>query len=147
MSRRYGRAPDTPSCLEDNPGACPYCGSFVVYKDSSVIYGKSYGMAWICANYPECDSYVGCHPGTRKPLGRIANKELRIAKSRVHKLFDPLWQAKVKRDSCSIKSARSAGYVWLASRLGIPVEKCHVGMFDLKLCAAAVVILSSYYRR
>lgn len=43
---------------------CPYCGRTAELKDSAVIYcGTSYGMAWVCSGFPECDAYVGCHIG------------------------------------------------------------------------------------
>ncbi|WP_088258626.1 zinc-finger-containing protein [Fimbriiglobus ruber] len=36
-----------------------------------------------CERYPTCDAYVGCHPGTETPLGRLANKELRAGSSKL----------------------------------------------------------------
>ena len=68
---------------------CDYCGRQAEYVDSKVIYGKSYGMMYLCRN---CMAYVGVHKGTDKPLGRLANAELRYWKKRAHAVFDPLWQ-------------------------------------------------------
>lgn len=45
---------------------CPYCGAEAQLMDSEVIYGRSFGYAWVCSNFPSCDSYVGCHPSTKK---------------------------------------------------------------------------------
>ena len=56
---------------------CDYCGRQAEYVDSKVIYGKSYGMMYLCRN---CMAYVGVHKGTDKPLGRLANAELRYWK-------------------------------------------------------------------
>ena len=56
---------------------CPYCKKETEYKDSSIIYGKSYGMVYICST---CDAYVGVHKGTDKALGRLADKKLRELK-------------------------------------------------------------------
>lgn len=53
---------------------CPYCGRQAEYVDSKVIYGRSYGMAYLCRN---CDAYVGVHRGTDEPLGRLADASLR----------------------------------------------------------------------
>jgi len=36
---------------------CSYCNGTVEEKDSSIIYGTSYGKVWICENYPKCDTY------------------------------------------------------------------------------------------
>ena len=62
---------------------CPYCGAPVLLKDSNYVYhnNKNYGKMWVCSNYPECDAYVGCHPGTTIPLGRLADSALRKAKN------------------------------------------------------------------
>ena len=30
------------------PTKCPYCNSPVRFEDSKIIYGKSYGMVYIC---------------------------------------------------------------------------------------------------
>ena len=107
---------------------CPYCGGEVVCKDSSIIYGKSYGNVWICSNWPKCDAYVGCQKGTEKPLGRLANPELRYWKKQAHEKFDKLWKGGVMN--------RSRAYAWLSRTLGIPLDQCHIGMFDVDQCKA-----------
>lgn len=43
-----------------------------------------------------CNNYVGCHHKTEKPtqpLGNIPTKELREARSHIHKILDPLWKS------------------------------------------------------
>lgn len=112
---------------------CPYCKSNVELKNSSVIYGRDYGLSWICSKFPECDSYVGCHKGTDKPLGRLANRELRKLKNRAHAAFDPLWmRKKFKR--------RFDAYQWLAAKLGIHIGDCHIGMFNNDMCLRVIEI-------
>ena len=107
---------------------CPYCGSEVVCKDSSLVYGQSYGKIWICSNWPKCDAYVGCQKGTDKPLGRLANPALRYWKKQAHSKFDKLWQGGVM--------TRSRAYTWLSRTLNIPLDDCHIGMFDIDQCKA-----------
>ncbi len=109
---------------------CPYCGAKAVWRDSSIVYGKSYGPIWVCSNYPACDAYVGCHGGTRTPLGRMADAELRENKKQAHAAFDPLWKAG--------KMTRAEAYGWLAKELGIPRSECHIGMFDVEMCRRVV---------
>ena len=53
---------------------CDYCGREAEFVDSKIIYGRSYGKIYLCRN---CMAYVGVHKGTDKPLGRLANAELR----------------------------------------------------------------------
>ena len=42
---------------------------------------------------PICKNYVGCHLGTRSPLGCIPNKKLKEARIKVHNFIDPLWKS------------------------------------------------------
>lgn len=111
---------------------CPYCGSDTKFIDSKEIYGKSYGMVWACINYPKCDAYVGVHKGTDKPLGRLANAELRKYKNKAHAIFDPIWQDR--------KMSRKEAYAWLASQLGLPVNETHIGMFDVDMCIKVIEV-------
>ena len=107
---------------------CPYCGAKAVLVHSSFVYrGSDYGNIWVCAHYPECDAYVGCHKGTDVPLGRLANAELREAKKRAHAAFDPLWRTGTLD--------RREAYFWLSWKLDIPADECHIGMFDVSQCA------------
>lgn len=123
---------------------CPYCKAEVKLESTVKIYGKDYGLAFICSNYPKCDAYVGVHKKNNKPLGRLANKELRTWKSNVHRLFDPLWERKMKKDSLTKGHARGKAYKWLAGQLNIDIKDCHVGMFDVETCKRAVEILKQY---
>ena len=117
---------------------CPYCGKPAQLTTGDYIYPHRHDLAdrhfWVC--WP-CDAYVGCHAkgaqvgrvtsdGTL-PLGRLANAALRKAKSRAHAAFDPLWR--------SGNMKRRQAYGWLASQLGIPVDDCHIGMFNEQQCA------------
>jgi hypothetical protein len=89
---------------------------------------------WLCV----CGAYTGCHEGTERPKGRPAAKATRNARIAAHAAFDRLWQAKQRRDLCSKKEARAAGYQWLAGQLGIEMKACHIGMMD-KATARRVV--------
>lgn len=127
------------------PAGCPYCGEPVKIVDSIVIYKKrSYGLAYVCSAYPKCDAYVGCHPNTDRPLGRLADKKLRTAKSAAHRAFDALWRRKANQPGQNEKAARIAGYRWLAKQLGIRRQNCHVGMFDVEQCLRVVEICKPY---
>lgn len=110
---------------------CDYCGTPAMFVDSKVIYGKSYGMVYLC---PNCNAYVGVHKGTDKPLGRLADANLRKWKNAAHKAFDPLWQ------KGPFRGQRNAAYSWLAEQMKLPVEKTHIGMFDVEKCRKAISI-------
>lgn len=108
---------------------CDYCGRPTLYTDSAVVYSRSYGMIYYC---PPCSAWVGVHRGTNKPLGRLANAELRGWKKKAHAAFDPLWQQGHMN--------RHAAYAWLAQQLGIPEKQTHIGMFDVHQCQQVVRI-------
>lgn len=130
--------------MELTPPKCPYCGTIAKLVDSKVIYKtKSYGKAWVCGNYPTCDAYCGVHPNDR-PLGQLANKELRKAREIAHKNFDLLWMEKARRTSCSNKDARVGGYAWLAKQLKIESKDCHIGMMDVAMCQKVTAICEPY---
>lgn len=115
---------------------CDYCnnevelvGGDVIYPHRPDLYRSKY---YYCAND---QAWVGCHPGTTKPLGRLANAELRLAKQQAHAVFDPLW-----RDT---GRPRRYLYHWLAIQLGISKDDCHIGMFDVEQCQRVVEICRS----
>lgn len=123
---------------------CPYCKAKAEFVDSAEIYGRSYGMIYLCR---PCDAYVGVHKGTEKPLGRLANAELREWKIKAHAAFDPLWKRKMIRDNCRKQVARGKGYKWLAGQLEINCSDCHIGMFDVKMCKKVIDICGKYNKK
>ena len=86
---------------------------------------------WVCTH---CKAWVGCHPRTTTPLGRLANAELRKAKMAAHEAFDPLWR--------SGELSRSEAYAWLARTLGVSPANCHIGMFDVDGCNAVIAAVA-----
>lgn len=121
------------------PPTCPYCGAPAEFMASSApLYnGRDFGPAWACK---PCGAWVGCHPNSKKPLGRLADKKLRRAKMEAHAAFDPMWRRKMAKDGCSKKHARGRGYRWLANQLGLTVEQTHIGMFDIATCERVVEV-------
>ncbi len=115
---------------------CPYCQNEALRVTGKAIYPKREdlhgGTYYQC---PPCGAYVGCHPGTDKPLGNLANATLRALRSRAHGLFDPLWKSGTMK--------RKEAYQWLAGELGIEFKKCHIGWFDEPRCRAALAVLKS----
>ena len=125
---------------------CDYCRQPAELVDSATIYGRSYGMIWLCR---PCDAYVGVHTNSRqrKPLGRLANAELRRLRRAAHAAFDSLWRLKMRRHGVSKSRARSSGYKWLAEQLGIHRAQCHIGDFDASLCQRAINVCQPYLEK
>jgi len=110
---------------------CQYCnepaklvGGEAVYPHRKDLYTKRF---WLCT---PCEAHCGCHPGTDRPLGVLAKKDLRKWKSRVHDHFDPIWRGGAMK--------RKEAYLWLANELGIEFKDCHVGLFSLDQCKKAI---------
>ena len=102
---------------------CPYCTQPARLVDSARIYGRSYGLVWDCR---PCDAYVGCHRGTDRPLGTLANRQLRQLRRRTHEVFDQLWTSQGVR--------RSRAYQWMQQVMGLTAEEAHIGQFRVEQC-------------
>lgn len=117
-----------------NP-SCPYCGLVSVLVTGKVVYPHLPKLKdkcfYKCPN-DDCDAFVGCHPNTTNPMGRLANAELRRNKLLAHNCFDKLWK--------SGSMSRSSAYKMLANKLGIEAKDCHIGMFDVHMCKRVMVI-------
>lgn len=103
---------------------CNICGSDEIRKTKNdEIYGRIYGRGdiFLCDN---CRSYVGCHPDGR-PLGLLANREMRDLKVKCHSLFDPIWKNK--------EVPRGKLYGRLSNILKINKKDCHFGHFDVDM--------------
>ncbi len=72
---------------------CPYCNKQAPWVENKVKYGKNYGNSYMCYFCKPCDSYVGCHQNTRRPLGTMANAELRKWRMEAHKVIDSRWKS------------------------------------------------------
>lgn len=116
---------------------CDYCDNEAQLVSGDIIYPHRsdlyYLRFWQCA---PCNAYVGCHKGTTRPLGRLANTELRQAKQDAHVAFDELWRRTTPAGSFD----RNGAYTWLAEQLGIERCNCHIGMFDVKTCRRVVEV-------
>jgi hypothetical protein len=107
------------------PDGCIYCSSPVLFADSKIIYGKSYGNIYMCSL---CDAHVGIHKETDEPLGRLADATLRHWKQQAHDAFDQLWKGK------SRIMKRTEAYKIMQTLMGLPEEFCHIGSFNEDQC-------------
>jgi hypothetical protein len=116
--------------IQEKP-KCPYCGAKANLVEGSAIYGPGYqysaGLYWICR---PCEAYVGCHKGTKDPMGSMAKPELRRMRMKAHAAFDVIWKTK--------RMKRKDAYAMLAHDLGIPFHSCHIAYFDEEQCRKTV---------
>lgn len=118
------------------PVKCNNCGSDKVrYTSNKEVYGRVYGNGG-CYLCDDCKAYVGVHDTkSKKPLGRLANKELRELKMACHRKFDPLWRnTNFKRTDC---------YGYLANKLGLHLRETHFGWFDKEYLERALFVLDN----
>lgn len=104
-----------------------FCGAPALLRDSK--WGKWYA----CTRFPACDGAVGCHKGTDRPLGTLADKPTRQARKEAHEAFDPLWQ--------DGDMTRSEAYAWLASEMGL--GEVHIGEMSREECAQVVELVEA----
>lgn len=120
--------------FREPPTQCNICGSKNVrYTTNDEVYGKIYGNGG-CYLCDDCKAYVGVHDTkNKKPLGRLANKEMRQLKMKCHYKFDKFWkQADFKRRDC---------YGYLAEKLDLRLRETHFGWFDTEYLNKAIDIL------
>lgn len=119
----------------ERPVMCHYCGKPAVLATGADIYPHRPDLEalrfWRCV---PCGAYVGCHKagngygdGTR-PLGRLANAQLRTAKQAAHAAIDQYWRIGGR--------SRREVYARLSELMGM--REAHIGEFDEAQCAKAV---------
>ena len=111
---------------------CPYCGSYAVLRSADGIYLKNPrdSMLYVCKNYPACDAYVRVHPGTKIPMGSLADKRLRSLRMEAHRYFDQIYIR-------GIMSKQDA-YHWLSDVLCIPFLETHIGQMGEYYCSKVI---------
>ena len=121
------------------PKVCNLCGGPVEYVSNAMIYGRQYGSGF-CYRCRACGAYVGTHkPQPHKALGILANAEMREWKQKCHNLFDPFWQGHKDR-----QRRRKNLYIRLAGEMGIDVQDCHFGYFNMDQLKRAYKILERW---
>lgn len=126
-------------CSSPCPGIvvhCPYCGSIAPLSDGSGMRGyegRDVNL-YVCSNYPQCDAYVGVHPGDNWPRGTLANAELRHWRQQAHRQFDRLWQDGTR--------SRSQADRYLQDLMGTKSPQRAIGTFTLEQCQRLIALLT-----
>lgn len=113
---------------------CPYCKQKAVLQTNSrTVHKNNHGSIWICE---PCKAWVGCHKGTIRPKGTLANEETRNARIAAHRVFDGLWQ--------NLNWSRNFAYKWLASRMCMEAYQAHIGCFDEEHCLKLIRLCQEF---
>ena len=113
---------------------CRYCGGPIRLIPAIQIYGSSvyklgleHESIYQCQN---CNARVGCHKGTTRPLGNVANETLRLKRMETHKVFDAFWKTN--------HMSRTQAYKWLSQQLRLPEKQAHIGGFEMDQCQRVI---------
>ena len=114
---------------------CRYCGSVIRLVPAESIYGmkaaKRLGLIgeyiYQCQN---CSARVGCHKGTTRPLGNVANEALRLNRIETHHIFDAYWKSQ--------HMTRTGAYKWLSQHMRLPAKQTHIGGFEMDQCQQVI---------
>lgn len=117
---------------ECKPPACMHCDSEGVLISGAEHKPQRPELAnkwfYIC---PQCeDSFVSCHKETKTPMGKMANRETRVARIAAHASFDGAWSR--------IGLTRFAAYKILAKEMKLSREDCHIAHFSIEQCAEVI---------
>ena len=111
---------------------CPYCGNESIKSTGDIVYPHREDLKdKVFYECLPCEARVGCHNGTDKPLGSLANLELRRVRSAAHGFFDPLWKKGFM--------TRDNAYVALAFELNIPFKFAHIGQFNIEQSKKTII--------
>jgi hypothetical protein len=118
---------------------CPYCGNPAKLVPGSDIYchRKDLYDKWFWECLP-CEAHVGVHLGSKgfQPYGGLAKADLRKARKAAHVTFDAIW-----KDG---RISRSAAYLLLCQLFDLPLDKCHIGMFNMEQCSKVIQAANLY---
>lgn len=117
------------------PEICRYCGGVVRLVPARMVYGEEAAkrlkldreMIYQCQN---CNARVGCHKGTTRPLGNLANEVLRLKRMETHQVYDAFW----KRSGMT----RTQAYKWLAEQMQLTEDRAHIGSFEMDQCQTVI---------
>ena len=127
---------------------CQYCGEETYFDENDQMY-----------KCDDCNASVGVHKqSNKKAFGSVANEDLKKWRSVTHDFFDDLWkysfekgiEEKPFRGSTDEVSrnwrtkCRMTAYKWLALKMDINNDFCHIAMFDITQCVEAINITRKY---
>lgn len=121
------------------PTICRYCGGPIRLVSAEKIYGGAthrLGLdgesLYLCQN---CNARVGCHRGTTRPMGNVANEVLRLKRMETHSVFDAFWRSQ--------GMTRTQAYRWLAEGLHLSEKRAHIGSFEMDDCELVIDLCNS----
>ena len=124
--------------MKTNSTICPYCKAKAVLRPASTVYGVSARSAgrhlYVCSNWPKCDAYVSAHRRDKRPMGNLANGDLRHKRILAHKALDEYRKL--------THMEKWAVYIWLQGKLGMSENQLHIAKFSEEMCDQVIALCS-----
>ena len=113
---------------------CPYCGRQAVLRPATYVYGERNldpeNYLYVCGGYPACDSYIGVHKKSLRPMGTLADGNLRHKRIEAHRALNEVINAGVM--------TKHGLYIWLQNRLCLSETEMHIGKFSYFRCEETI---------
>lgn len=111
-----------------------HCGARALLRPASVVHGDKAidDYLYVCSRFPLCDSYVGVHKHSLKPLGTLADKTLRGKRIEAHKIFNRLWESGIMK--------KWQAYKWMEAKFGLNSQQAHIAKFSGYMCDELIAI-------
>ncbi len=113
---------------------CPYCHSKAILRPARFVHEKNTIVTgkhlYVCANWPTCDAYVSAHDHNLRPMGVLANGELRNQRILAHRALERYRKVTgmTKREL----------YIWLRTKLDLAEKDAHVAAFTDEQCSQVI---------
>lgn len=125
---------------------CPYCGGETKIVNINDIKSLRYvkpehdhtndKQVLVCCNYPDCDSYTVFPRRAIEQPGVVADKHLRLLRSRTHDFIDIIGKSGML--------SRSNVYKLLSENLNKAEVYSHVRYYDVDDCIKAILFACKY---
>ena len=103
-------------------------------RPAEYVYGKRNlnpdNYLYVCSGYPFCDSYIGVHKKSMRPMGTLANGDLRHKRIEAHRALNKVVQTGIM--------TKHGVYIWLQNRLCLREKDMHIGMFSEYRCEETI---------
>lgn len=121
---------------------CPYCKRPGVLRPAAYVYGDNNldpeKYLYVCSGYPSCDSYIGAHKKSMRPMGTMADSDLRNKRIEAHRALDTIWK--------NGYMTKHSTYIWLQNRLNLREKDTHIGKFSYYLCEQTIRECTDYIK-
>ncbi len=115
---------------------CADCGGALLISEKPAAWTGPSRWVYLCQNRPQCRGLLSAHDNG-SPMGEPAPAHIRQARRKAHAAFDELWRHARNRGA-----TRKRAYAWLARRLDLTEDDCHIGQMSNPDMLARVVELS-----